>query len=124
MAHYAFLYNNIVTEVIVGIDETELIEGLTPEEWYGNSESSLVCVLRTTTTFANSTQASATHTTRLQMCSSVRNHTRRGRWTKTLTGNRRHRCQMTEPNMSGMKRTWFGSPYLILLFPESGFPAL
>jgi hypothetical protein len=37
MAHYAFLdENNIVTEVIVGIDETETIEGLTPEEWYGN----------------------------------------------------------------------------------------
>lgn len=36
MAHYAFIYNNIVTEVIVGIDETELIEGLPPEEWYGN----------------------------------------------------------------------------------------
>ena len=37
MAHYAFLdENNIVTEVIVGIDETELIEGLNPEIWYGN----------------------------------------------------------------------------------------
>jgi hypothetical protein len=37
MAHYAFLdNNNIVTEVIVGIDETELIEGLSPETWYGN----------------------------------------------------------------------------------------
>jgi len=37
MAHYAFLDDsNIVTEVIVGKDETELIEGLTPEEWYGN----------------------------------------------------------------------------------------
>jgi hypothetical protein len=37
MAHYAFLdENNMVTEVIVGIDETELIEGLSPEEWYGN----------------------------------------------------------------------------------------
>jgi hypothetical protein len=37
MAHYAFLDdNNIVTEVIVGIDETELIEGLNPETWYGN----------------------------------------------------------------------------------------
>jgi len=36
MAHYAFLDDsNIVTEVIVGIDETELIEGLNPEEWYG-----------------------------------------------------------------------------------------
>jgi hypothetical protein len=35
MAHYAFLdENNIVTEVIVGIDETELIEGKTPEDWY------------------------------------------------------------------------------------------
>ena len=37
MAHYAFLdENNIVTEVITGIDETELIEGLNPETWYGN----------------------------------------------------------------------------------------
>jgi hypothetical protein len=37
MAHYAFLNEeNIVTEVITGIDETELIEGLTPEVWYGN----------------------------------------------------------------------------------------
>ena len=37
MAHYAFLdENNVVTEVIVGIDETELIEGLNPETWYGN----------------------------------------------------------------------------------------
>jgi hypothetical protein len=35
MAHYAFLdESNIVTEVIVGIDETELIEGKTPEDWY------------------------------------------------------------------------------------------
>jgi len=37
MAHYAFIdKNNIVTEVIVGKDETELIDGLSPEEWYGN----------------------------------------------------------------------------------------
>jgi hypothetical protein len=37
MAHYAFLdKNNIVTEVITGIDETELIESLDPETWYGN----------------------------------------------------------------------------------------
>jgi hypothetical protein len=37
MAHYAFLdENNIVTEVIAGIDETEFIEGLDTETWYGN----------------------------------------------------------------------------------------
>ena len=37
MAHYAFLdENNIVTEVIVGIDENETIEGLDTETWYGN----------------------------------------------------------------------------------------
>jgi hypothetical protein len=37
MAHYAFLdSNNVVTEVITGIDETQLIEGLDPETWYGN----------------------------------------------------------------------------------------
>lgn len=36
MAHYAFLdKNNIVTEVIVGIDENELIENENPEIWYG-----------------------------------------------------------------------------------------
>ena len=37
MAHYAFLgANNVVTEVITGINETELIEGLLPQTWYGN----------------------------------------------------------------------------------------
>jgi hypothetical protein len=37
MAHYAFLdENNIVTEVITGIDETQMIEGLDTETWYGN----------------------------------------------------------------------------------------
>jgi hypothetical protein len=37
MAHYAFLdQNNVVTEVITGIDETELIENLDTETWYGN----------------------------------------------------------------------------------------
>jgi hypothetical protein len=37
MAHYAFLdENNIVTEVIVGIDETVTIEGLDTETWYAN----------------------------------------------------------------------------------------
>jgi hypothetical protein len=37
MAHYAFLdENNIVTEVIVGIDENETIDGLDTETWYGN----------------------------------------------------------------------------------------
>ena len=37
MAHYAFLDDkNIVTEVITGIDETELIDGLDTETWYGN----------------------------------------------------------------------------------------
>ncbi len=37
MAHYAFLdENNIVTEVITGIHETETIEGLDTETWYGN----------------------------------------------------------------------------------------
>jgi len=37
VAHYAFLdSNNIVTEVITGIHETETIEGLDTETWYGN----------------------------------------------------------------------------------------
>ena len=37
MAHYAFINeNNLVIEVIVGIDETQLIEGLDTETWYSN----------------------------------------------------------------------------------------
>lgn len=37
MAHYAFLdKNNIVTEVITGKDETQLIDDLDTETWYGN----------------------------------------------------------------------------------------
>jgi len=37
VAHYAFLdSNNIVTEVITGIHETETIEGLDTETWYAN----------------------------------------------------------------------------------------
>ena len=37
MAHYAFLdNNNFVTEVITGKDENELLDGFSPEEWYGN----------------------------------------------------------------------------------------
>lgn len=37
MAHYAFLdEDNFVIEVIVGKDETEILDGLTPEEWYEN----------------------------------------------------------------------------------------
>ena len=44
MAHYAFLdENNVVTEVITGKDENELIEGLLPEQWYGNFRGQ-VCV--------------------------------------------------------------------------------
>lgn len=37
MAHYAFLDdNNIVVEVITGKDENEILDGLTPEEWYSD----------------------------------------------------------------------------------------
>jgi hypothetical protein len=44
MAHYAFLdENNIVVDVIAGIDETDTIEGLSPEEWYGNFRA-MTCV--------------------------------------------------------------------------------
>lgn len=36
MAHYAFLDDNdVVVEVITGIDENETIEGEEPEIWYG-----------------------------------------------------------------------------------------
>jgi hypothetical protein len=40
MAHYAFINkNNVVVEVIVGVDETELIEGKDPETWYSEFRS-------------------------------------------------------------------------------------
>jgi hypothetical protein len=43
MAHYAFLDEDYkVIEVIVGIDETELIEGKNPETWYSDFRN-LVC---------------------------------------------------------------------------------
>ena len=36
MAHYALLdEDNVVTEVIVGVHESQLIEGKDPETWYG-----------------------------------------------------------------------------------------
>lgn len=41
MAHYAFITDGIVTEVITGIDETEIIEGLDTETWYGNFRGQL-----------------------------------------------------------------------------------
>ena len=34
MAHYAYLQNQIVIDVIVGKDETETINGLDPETYY------------------------------------------------------------------------------------------
>lgn len=44
MAHYAFLdKSNVVVEIITGKDETELIDGLTPEQWYENFRG-LKCV--------------------------------------------------------------------------------
>ena len=41
MAHYAFITDGIVTEVITGINETETIEGLDTETWYGNFRNQL-----------------------------------------------------------------------------------
>jgi len=41
MAHYAFITAGVVTEVITGIDETETIEGLDTETWYGNYRGQL-----------------------------------------------------------------------------------
>jgi len=41
MAHYAFITDGIVTEVITGIDETETIEGLDTETWYSNFRGQL-----------------------------------------------------------------------------------
>lgn len=44
MAHYALLNeNNIVVEVITGVDETETIEGKSPEQWYGEFRA-MTCV--------------------------------------------------------------------------------
>jgi len=37
MAHYAYLENNIVIDVIVGRDETELINGLDTETYYAQN---------------------------------------------------------------------------------------
>ena len=39
MAHYAYLQDHIVVNVIVGKDETELIDGLDPEIYYSQGTS-------------------------------------------------------------------------------------
>jgi hypothetical protein len=47
MAHYAYLdENNTVTTVIVGKDETETINGLTPEQYYGAVRTSYTGKIR------------------------------------------------------------------------------
>jgi hypothetical protein len=54
MAHYALLNeNNIVVQVITGIDENELIEGKTPEQWYGEFHN-MKCVRTSYNTYGNS----------------------------------------------------------------------
>jgi hypothetical protein len=53
MAHYALLDSNyIVTKVITGIDETEMIEGKTPEQWYGDFHNQL-CKRTSYNTYGN-----------------------------------------------------------------------
>jgi len=53
MAHYALLdNNNKVVQVITGIDETELIEGKTPEQWYGEFHN-MKCLRTSYNTLAN-----------------------------------------------------------------------
>lgn len=53
MAHYAFLdENNIVIEIIKGVDENELIDGKTPEVWYGEFKG-LTCKRTSFNTIAN-----------------------------------------------------------------------
>ena len=54
MAHYAFIdENNIVTQVIVGRDEDDLIDGVTSwEDYYGASYGQR-CVRTSYNTFAN-----------------------------------------------------------------------
>lgn len=52
MAHYAFLdENNVVTEVIVGVDENTIIDGLDPEIWY-SQERGQRCKRTSYNTFA------------------------------------------------------------------------
>jgi len=53
MAHYALLdNNNKVVQVITGIDETELIESKTPEQWYGEFHK-MKCLRTSYNTLAN-----------------------------------------------------------------------
>jgi hypothetical protein len=65
MAHYAFLdTNNRVTEVIVGVQETELIDGKTPEEFYSTFRNQTCVRTSYNGNIENSTQVSATPTMR------------------------------------------------------------
>jgi hypothetical protein len=53
MAHYSLLNeNNVVVDVITGLDEDVLIEGLDPETWYGQFHN-LKCKRTSYNTAAN-----------------------------------------------------------------------
>lgn len=54
MAYYALMdENNTVVQVITGIDETELIEGKNPEQWYGEFHN-MKCKRTSYNTYGNS----------------------------------------------------------------------
>ncbi len=85
MAHYAFLdSNNIVTEVIPGIDETELIEGKTQRFGTVSFEIKSAFALHTTVTSARTTQVSDSVTTRSVTLLSRPSLMRLGCWLKKL----------------------------------------
>lgn len=44
MAHYAFIFENIVAEVIVGRDEDEVVDGITDwETYYAEERPGMIC---------------------------------------------------------------------------------
>lgn len=61
MAHYAFLdENNIVTSVIVGRDEDDLVEGVTDWEWYYGERHNQACKRTSYNTRGNQHHAGGT----------------------------------------------------------------
>jgi hypothetical protein len=102
MAHYAFIdANNVVTEVIVGIDETELIEGIDPEVWYGNFRGQQ-CVRTSYNGNIRKQYAGIGYTYDHVRDEFVhRNHSSRGLLTKITIGN--HQRQNLTVTITGMK---------------------
>jgi hypothetical protein len=110
MAHYAFLdTNNRVTEVIVGVQETELIDGKTPEEFYSTFRNQ-TCVRTSYNGNIRKQYAGVGYTyDALNDVFIAHNRTAHGYLTKTSIGSHQPQClSLKAKSTHGLNRTKCG----------------